>query len=101
MLRRKFLAAGLAASAAVISLINSSARAQGYQPVPELRYEVIPPHPPGRPMIWRPGHWRWAGGQYVWVPGAYMPAGSGYSHWVHGHWANRGGRWVWVEPHWQ
>ncbi len=101
MSRRKFMTASLAFTAVVISLVNDSAGAQTYRPVPELRYEVIPPIPPGRPVIWRPGHWRWNGWQYIWVPGAYISRGPRYGRWVHGHWVNRGGAWVWVGPHWQ
>ncbi len=101
MLRRKFLTGGLTLIAATAPFIHGAAFGQGYQAVPQLRYETIPPHPPGRPMIWRPGHWRWNHGQYVWVPGRYVPAGPSYGRWVHGHWVNRGGTWVWIEPHWQ
>lgn len=68
--------------------------------VPPLRAEVIPAPPPGRRMVWEPGHWSWEHGEYVWIPGHYIPAHR-FHHFVHGHWAMRGGAQVWVPGHWE
>ena len=69
-----------------------------YQPVPQLREEVVPP-PPGPRMMWEPGHWHWNGGGYVWTPGHYIRAWR-HAHFVPGHWAERRGAWVWIPSHW-
>ena len=84
-----------------VALLGGGALAQpGYPPMPPPRVERMPPPPPGA-YIWRPGHWRWDGRTYVWIPGAYVPRRPAYHEYVPGSWVMRGGRWVWVEPHWR
>jgi hypothetical protein len=67
-------------------------------PAPQV--EVMPPPPPGQPMEWRPGYWRWNGAQYVWIPGHYMHPPRMGAHWVPGHWAQSPQGWVWMRGHW-
>ncbi len=81
------------------ALSGAAVEQPGYPPIPPPRVEVVPAPRPG--YIWRPGHWRWDGGRYLWVPGAYLLRQHGWHAWVEGHWAMRGGRWVWIEPHWR
>ena len=95
---RRSLFTGLAAAALVPAL--GMAQPAPYQPVPRLREEVVPPPPPGRPMIWEPGHWHWNGGSYVWIGGHYVVPGRLHAHWVHGEWRLVRGAWAWVPGHW-
>ena len=44
-------------------------------PPPARVVERVPPPPPGY-YAWRPGHWRWNGYRYVWVPGHYVARGA-------------------------
>ncbi len=76
------------------------APAFNYAPVPPPRYEAPPP-PPGAQYIWRPGHWRWTGQGYAWIPGRYLVRQHAWHGWAPGHWVVRGGVWVWVQPHWR
>jgi hypothetical protein len=64
--------------------------------------KVIVENPgPARPgYYWDPGHWRWNGARYVWVPGHYVAVPHERAHWVPGHWVERPRGWVWVEGHW-
>jgi hypothetical protein len=67
---------------------------------PVVRVETAPP-PPSHYHVWDPGHWRWNGRGYVWVPGHYIHNPHHYAKWIPGHWVNRGGGWYWVEGHWR
>jgi hypothetical protein len=92
---------GSAALALLVGLSMAQA-AQIYvniaPPAPQI--EVMPPPPPGPPMEWRPGFWRWNGAQYVWVRGRYVHPPRMGAHWVPGHWAQGPQGWVWVRGHW-
>jgi hypothetical protein len=73
---------------------------------PAPRYEAVPPYPPAyRPgrVVWQPGHWRWDGRDYDWVPGRYVeiPRHRHYRRWNEGHWEQRHGGWFWVEGRWR
>lgn len=46
-------------------------RAPPPPPPPPLLVEQVPP-PPAAYLVWRPGHWRWIGFRYAWVPGHYV-----------------------------
>jgi hypothetical protein len=72
------------------------------RPPPE-RVEVRPAPPaPFEVVEWRPGHWRWDGRDWDWVPGAWIEKPHRAATWVPGHWDERGGeRWVWVEGRWR
>jgi hypothetical protein len=70
------------------------------QAPPPPRYEVIPP-PPREFVEWRPGHWRWDGREYAWIPGEYVERPRREARWEPGHWAERPNGWVWVEGHWR
>jgi hypothetical protein len=69
---------------------------------PPMRYEAIPPLPPGRGdmLTWMPGYWRWDGSTYVWVPGTYIDRPRREAYWVEPRWERRGTSWVYVEGHW-
>jgi len=71
-----------------------------YPPVPAARVEVVP-SAPSATVVWEPGHWRWNGATYEWLPGSYVERTvvTG-TRWVEPHWEGRGGSWVWVDGHW-
>jgi hypothetical protein len=71
------------------------------QPPPSPPQEFIPPPPPGRPVVWRPGFWRWTHHAYVWVPGRYVRAPHPGAVWIEGQWVPRGRGYVWVQGHWR
>jgi hypothetical protein len=56
---------------------------------------------PGPGYIWTPGYWRWSGGNYVWVSGAWVRPPRTTAVWVPGHWVHRPRGWVWVPGHWR
>jgi len=58
------------------------------------------PAPPVVGYAWRPGHWRWNGVRYVWLPGRYMAPPRVGAVWMAGHWSARAAGWVWVPGHW-
>jgi hypothetical protein len=67
---------------------------------PAPRYEVVPVAPGGQ-VVWDPGHWRWSGAGYVWLPGHYVRRPTQYAEWIPGRWVDRPGGWVWAEGHWR
>ena len=69
---------------------------------PPLREEVIPVLPPERRSVeyWHPGHWRWNGREYVWVPGRYVVRPRPAAVWVAPRWERRGSGWVFIEGRW-
>ena len=69
---------------------------------PPPRYEVIPVLPRERVEleVWQPGHWRWSGGEHVWVEGLYAPRPRREAVWVPAHYDRRPGGWVFIEGHW-
>jgi hypothetical protein len=74
------------------------------RPPPPVRYEVAPPPPRERAeiLVWDPGHWRWDGHDWDWVPGHYVERPRHEAQWEPGHWAERpNGTWVWVAGHWR
>lgn len=87
-------------------LLASAAQAQDvvYVPTapPTPRVEVVPPPPPDRAAVevWRPGHWRWDGAQYVWVGGHYVTVPRSGAVWVPGRWERHPRGWVYIEGHW-
>ncbi|MGA2087392.1 MAG: hypothetical protein ABSG66_00595 [Stellaceae bacterium] len=91
-----------AAALALVTGISLAQAAQVYVNIapPAPQVEVVPPPPPGQPMEWRPGFWRWNGNQYVWVRGRYVHPPRMGAHWVPGHWAQGPRGWVWVRGHW-
>jgi len=70
---------------------------------PAVRYEMVPALPPDRAVRehWQPGHWRWDGREYVWVPGHYAVRPRPGAVWVAHHWERRGAGWVLIEGHWR
>lgn len=97
MIRKKLLAAFMAASLAVVAV---PAAAQGYARVapPPPREEAIPALRPG--YVWAPGHWEWRHGDYRWVNGAWLHERHGYHYHPHA-WVERDGRWYLEGGHWQ
>ncbi len=94
------------AALAVSLALTGVAAAQPYAPppypaVPVPRVEQIPPPPPGRPLVWEPGHWHWNGAAYVWLAGHYIVGRPHWHAYVPGYWAHRGPGWVWIPAHWQ
>jgi hypothetical protein len=67
---------------------------------PEPRMEVYGT-PPNSDVVWRPGHWAYRGGDWVWVPGRWTRPPRPHAHWVPGYWEPRRGGWVWIEGHWE
>ena len=95
----------LRAALAAVLLVSSTALATAqpvayppnpYPPPPPPRAEVVPGARHG--YVWEPGHYRWTGSAYVWVPGRWI--GHRHGRWVEGHWAFRYGAWHWVPGHW-
>jgi hypothetical protein len=70
-------------------------------PPPALREEVRPP-PPNPAWVWRPGHWKFEGREYIWVPGEWVERAVRGERWTHGYWAQGArGEWIWIPGHWQ
>lgn len=69
-------------------------------PPPAPRFETQPP-PPGESAVWDPGHWRWDGHDYAWVPGRYEARPSPQAQWRPDGWIERNGAWVWQSGHWE
>jgi hypothetical protein len=72
------------------------------QPPPAARVEVIPAAPgPPEAWVWQPGHWRWDGREYVWIPGRYAGRPHRVAQWVPPHWEPRPGGYAFIEGHWR
>ena len=69
---------------------------------PAPRYEAVVALPPDRAAreVWQPGHWRWEGREYGWVPGHYAVRPRPNANWVATRWERRGSGWVMIEGHW-
>jgi len=67
-------------------------------PPPPVQQEAVPPSP-GPDMVWIPGYWSWANGQYNWVPGRYEAGRVGYQ-WVPQRWENINGQWTMTGGSW-
>ena len=71
---------------------------------PELKVEIVPPRPPGRPvelLEWDRGHWARAGGGWGWIPGHWIERPRPGAVWVVGHWDRRGPEYIWIDGHWR
>jgi WXXGXW repeat (2 copies) len=68
-------------------------------PPPPRRAEIPPPAPSPH-VLWKFGHWRWNGQQYVWVPGHYAQRPSPTANWIPDYWEQGPGGWLWVEGQW-
>ena len=69
---------------------------------PAPRIEVVPPPPrPAEIVVSRPGHWRWDGREYAWVPGEYVDRPNRTSVWEPGRWVQSGSGWTWIEGRWR
>ncbi len=92
----KLTALAVLAVAATSSLSTIAAAQPAFPPPPpEIGEPPPPPGPPAR-FVLEPGHWRWNGVRYVWIPRHWIGARIGYGRFIPGHW--RGG--IWIEPHW-
>jgi len=68
-------------------------------PPPPRRAELPPPAPAPQ-ALWKSGHWRWNGQQYVWVPGHYAQRPSPTANWIPDYWEQGPDGWMWVEGQW-
>ena len=68
-------------------------------PPPPRRAEIPPPAPSPQ-ALWKYGHWRWNGLQYVWVPGHYAQRPSRTANWIPDYWEHGPEGWMWVEGQW-
>ncbi len=68
---------------------------------PALPVYVQPPIP-GPGYIWSPGYWSWDedGGDYFWVPGAWVPAPEPGLIWTPGYWGWSNGAYAWNAGYW-
>jgi hypothetical protein len=99
MRNKTILAAAFAAT--LMGLGATAAQAQVYVQVapPAPRHEVVPAARPG--YVWSNGHYEWRGNQYVWVPGHWLTARSGYEF-REPRWVQRGnGEWYMVGGNWE
>jgi len=67
---------------------------------PPIRREVIVVRP-GPDYVYLRGHWAYADGGYVWVPGRWERPEGRRHRWVEGHWAHDRGGWYWIDGHWR
>jgi hypothetical protein len=51
--------------------------------------------------VWRPGHWKWTGNDYVWQDGYFMARPSMTALWSHDQWVQRRYGWTFVPGHWE
>jgi hypothetical protein len=64
---------------------------------PAPRVVIVPAPRPGR--IWAPGYWRWTGGAYVWIDGAWIVERPGFVY-APSHWARFPGGWRFIAGGW-
>ena len=69
------------------------------RPPPPRRAEIPPPAPSPH-ALWKFGHWRWNGQQYVWIPGHYAQRPSPTANWIPDYWEQGPSGWLWVEGQW-
>ena len=69
------------------------------QPPPPLPEYTQPPCP-GEDYIWTPGSWGYAQSGYYWVPGAWVIAPFVGALWTPPYWAFEGGRYRWNHGYW-
>jgi hypothetical protein len=94
---RAALAAVLLCSGSALAMAQPVAYPPNpYPPPPPPRAEMVPG--PRHGYVWQPGHYRWTGVAYAWVPGRWV--GRRTTRWVEGRWAFRYGAWHWVPGHW-
>jgi hypothetical protein len=92
-------AAPSAATAPVILADTQTPIAAAPRPPPPRRAEIPPPAPSPQ-VLWKYGHWRWNGQQYVWVPGRYVQRPSPTANWIPDYWEQGPEGWMWVEGQW-
>ena len=66
---------------------------------PPLPIYVVPT-PPTEDLVWAPGHWRWDGYDYFWVPGTWVEAPEPGLLWTPGYWAWNQDQFLWREGYW-
>jgi len=66
---------------------------------PPLPVYVVP-SPPMMGYVWSPGHWRWNGDGYFWVPGTWVQPPVVGLLWTPGYWGWREGVFAWNEGYW-
>lgn len=69
---------------------------------PAPRQEIIVAAPgPREQFVWDPGHWRWTGHDYDWVPGRWIKRPRPHAQWIPAHWTQRRGGWVLIDGRWR
>ncbi|MFO0747142.1 MAG: YXWGXW repeat-containing protein [Myxococcota bacterium] len=66
---------------------------------PPVRTEVIVAAP-GPGYMWVPGHWYWAGRQYVWSGGYWARPPAPHQYWVRSGWVWHNNRYRYVPGRW-
>jgi len=66
---------------------------------PPMPVYVVPP-PPEEEVVWVPGHWRWGGYDYFWVPGTWVEAPQEGLLWTPGYWSWNNAAFAWHEGYW-
>jgi hypothetical protein len=102
-MKRSLIYAAVLATVLIGGSATSFAQVEVTIAPPAPRVEVIPVAPgPADVWVWRPGHWRWNGADYVWQRGHYARRIRAGADWIPGHWdATPSGHYVWVGGHWQ
>ena len=95
LLRRPFAAPALALALGACGATQPEPR------VPPPRTELVPAPPPSPVLlVWRPGHYDWTGGGYVWRPGEWVNLAGHGTSWRDGYWQRIGTSFVWTPGHW-
>lgn len=87
---------------AVLALpLASAAHAQYATSAPPPPVAEQPGPTPYGGAAWIPGHQRWNGRRYVWVPGHYVHARRPGAVYVPGRWVQSRRGWAWRPGHWR
>ena len=81
--------------------LGGCAGRQGHPPVPPNFSEEVPAPPVSQSvLIWRPGHFDWTDGRYVWNRGEWIERGQTSGLWQDGYWKDTQAGSVWMPAHW-
>jgi hypothetical protein len=98
-LRRMTLPLGLVLSAACTSS-PPPGRVYVVDRPPPFRREIVPVAP-GPRYVWIPGRWARAGSGWAWTSGRYIVPPGRYRGWVPGAWHQGRRGWYYVKGHWR
>ncbi|MFY9288500.1 MAG: hypothetical protein WAO98_08355 [Alphaproteobacteria bacterium] len=68
---------------------------------PPVQYEELADLENPRTTIWRPGYWRYSGGDYSWVSAEVIDRPSPTAVWSPDHWVEHTYGWGFVPGYWQ